>query len=140
MSTKTFEQVQDQVTWMVEEMVADWTRVNPNMLGLDMRVGSFLYVDDECTFIACRTADDRTLQYYGGFEYVDNDYRMELPGYVLYSSEDDRVADHLATLERNKRLEDEENDKGGICPECNGSGEGMHDGSTCSRCGGGGEV
>jgi len=27
-----------------------------------------------------------------------------------------------------------------ICPVCNGSGEGRHDGSTCGRCGGMGEV
>ncbi len=27
-----------------------------------------------------------------------------------------------------------------ICPRCNGSGEGMFDGSTCARCGGGGEI
>ncbi len=25
-----------------------------------------------------------------------------------------------------------------ICPQCNGSGEGMHDGTKCSRCGGSG--
>jgi DnaJ-class molecular chaperone len=27
-----------------------------------------------------------------------------------------------------------------ICSTCNGSGEGMHEGSTCSSCGGSGEV
>ena len=33
---------------------------------------------------------------------------------------------------------DDESDA--ICGTCNGSGEGMYDGSTCSRCGGSGEV
>ena len=28
----------------------------------------------------------------------------------------------------------------GICPSCNGSGEGMYDGSRCDTCGGSGEV
>lgn len=28
----------------------------------------------------------------------------------------------------------------GICPTCNGSGEGMYDGSTCRDCGGIGEL
>ncbi len=28
----------------------------------------------------------------------------------------------------------------GICPQCNGSGEGMYDGSSCDRCNGHGEV
>lgn len=27
-----------------------------------------------------------------------------------------------------------------ICPACNGSGEGMHDGSVCRTCGGRGEI
>ena len=27
-----------------------------------------------------------------------------------------------------------------ICPQCNGSGEGMHDGSICTRCRGSGVV
>lgn len=27
-----------------------------------------------------------------------------------------------------------------ICPECNGSGEGWHDGAVCKRCGGEGEI
>ena len=35
---------------------------------------------------------------------------------------------------------DDDEDEGMICPACNGSGEGMYDGSTCSRCGGYGEI
>jgi hypothetical protein len=30
-------------------------------------------------------------------------------------------------------------DDEGVCPACSGSGEGMHDGSTCATCGGCGE-
>ena len=37
--------------------------------------------------------------------------------------------------ERSEYYEDEEH----ICPACNGSGEGMYDGSTCYKCGGTGE-
>ncbi len=33
-----------------------------------------------------------------------------------------------------------DDDEGGYCPTCNGSGEGMYDGSRCSNCGGSGEV
>jgi len=35
------------------------------------------------------------------------------------------------------RVEDE--DEEGVCSSCNGSGEGMYDGSTCHECGGRGE-
>ena len=31
-------------------------------------------------------------------------------------------------------------EEGNICPTCNGSGEGMADGTWCRRCGGSGEV
>jgi len=33
-----------------------------------------------------------------------------------------------------------ENEGSIYCPTCNGSGEGMYDGSKCSTCGGSGEV
>ena len=33
-----------------------------------------------------------------------------------------------------------DNEEGGYCPQCSGSGEGMYDGSRCSACGGSGEV
>ena len=35
---------------------------------------------------------------------------------------------------------DEESFESVICGECSGSGEGLHDGSTCRHCGGSGEV
>ena len=41
--------------------------------------------------------------------------------------------------EEDKHEPDDDDDDIGICPTCNGSGEGMFDGSTCSDCGGWGE-
>ena len=41
------------------------------------------------------------------------------------------------TKTREPAQEDEHSD-GDICPHCNGSGEGMYDGLTCSACHGGG--
>ena len=32
-----------------------------------------------------------------------------------------------------------EDNEPGLCPNCNGSGEGMHDGTTCTHCKGSGE-
>lgn len=34
----------------------------------------------------------------------------------------------------------EEDDEPGICPQCDGSGEGQHDGTRCTKCNGGGLV
>lgn len=61
-------------------------------IGLDPRCG-VVYVDSES--IAVDKSCDRALQYYGGFEYVDKDKRVELGDYVFYLAEDDRVRDHL---------------------------------------------
>jgi hypothetical protein len=35
------------------------------------------------------------MQYYGGFEYVDKDYRYEMGDYVFYTVDDDRVGGHV---------------------------------------------
>jgi len=73
--------------------------VNDNMdlvpasdLGLDLRCGR-LFVNEDG--IAVSKDSDRSLQYYGGFEYVDKDYRHELGGYVFYTVDDDRVREHV---------------------------------------------
>ena len=36
--------------------------------------------------------------------------------------------------------DEDDDDEYGCCPECNGSGEGMWDGSTCAICKGSGEL
>ena len=73
--------------------------VNDNMdlvpatdLGLDIRCGR-LFVNEDG--IAVSKDSDRSLQYYGGFEYVDKDHRREMGDFVFYSRESSRVADHI---------------------------------------------
>jgi hypothetical protein len=83
--------------------------VNDNMdlvpasdLGLDPRCGR-LFVNDEG--IAVSKDSDRSLQYYGGFEYVDKDYRHELGEFVFYSVDDDRVREHVETFFNEEEVE-----------------------------------
>lgn len=57
--------------------------------GLDPRAAHRLYIGREGIIVS--TAYDRTLQYYGGFEYVDADYRCEIGAYVLYMIDASRV-------------------------------------------------
>lgn len=83
---------------MVEEYVSTMDYVRAERCGLDARCGR-IYVGKEG--IAVNKGSDRTLQYYGGFEYVDPDYRHEQGGYVFYSTGDDRVQEHVeAFLEK----------------------------------------
>lgn len=70
-------------------------QVKAQDLGLDSRAGYRLFVNSECIVVS--DADDRSLQYYGGFEYVDKEYRTALGDWVFYSADDDRVQEHIAT-------------------------------------------
>lgn len=83
--------------------------VNDNMdlvpatdLGLDIRCGR-LFVSDEG--IAVSKDQDRSLQYYGGFEYVDKDYRHELGDFVFYSVDDERVREHVEEFTNQEEVE-----------------------------------
>jgi hypothetical protein len=78
------------------------TRVSADKLGLDIRAGYNLYIDEECIIVDRHY--DRMLQYYGAFEYVDKEFRNEIGDYVIYTNGDDRV---LNCLERYYDMEAE---------------------------------
>ena len=84
----------DEVSRTVECFIDNhMTKTNAEKLGLDSRAGYSLFVNDEC--IAVRSYNDRSLQYYGGFEYIDKEDRKELGEWVFYMSDSSRVSDCL---------------------------------------------
>jgi hypothetical protein len=84
----------DNVTELTDTFVGNMIKVPANQLGLDPRCGK-LFVSPDC--IGVYKGSDRALQYYGGFEYVDIEYRYEFGDYVFYRVEDNRVRDCLDT-------------------------------------------
>lgn len=80
--------------------------VDAEDIGLDSRASYQIYVDE--THIAIPKSDDRTMQYYGGFEYVDREYRSEVGDYVFYSAEDRRVRNHLSRVIDSVKGDDDE--------------------------------
>jgi len=84
----------DEVTELTDNYVGTMEKVPAVKLGLDNRSGS-LFISPDC--IAVYKGNDRALQYYGGFEYVDKEFRHEMGDFVFYSSEDDRIQGHLET-------------------------------------------
>ena len=85
----------DEVTELTDSYVGGNMELVPaNRLGLDIRCGK-VFVSPDC--IAIHKANDRAVQYYGGFEYVDKEFRHEMGDYVFYSAEDGRVSGHLET-------------------------------------------
>ena len=78
----------------VERYVMDhMERTDAKGIGLDPRAGYDLYITKDG--IAVEKDADRTLQYYGGFEYVSKEFRTELGDYVFYGIGDDRVYECL---------------------------------------------
>lgn len=77
--------------------VADMDSVSGRQLGLDPRCGR-AYVNKDCII----TEQPRLLDYYGGFEYVDKDYRIQLGDYTIFLADDDRVKEAIATFYENE--------------------------------------
>lgn len=81
----------DDVNEKLYRRTENMTKVTADKLGLDIRAGYTLYIDEECIIVDKN--NDRMLQYYGGFEYVDKDLRNAIGDYVIYTNGgDDRVA------------------------------------------------
>lgn len=91
-----FEDLFFEMNELIDRYLMGAKEVLPEDLGLDRRAAYRLFVTEEV--IAVIKSNDRSLQYYGGFEYVDKDYRTEIAGWVFYSAEDDRVAGHLSRI------------------------------------------
>ena len=92
----------DSIDDRITAHVAKFQEFTGEDLGLDSRAAYRVYVDADHTCIAVDKRNDRTLQYYGGFEYVDKDFRREMGNWVFYSAEDHLVASALANLEEEK--------------------------------------
>ena len=98
----------DRVNALAEEFIATLTKVTAKDIGLDIRSGYELFVGDDC--IAVSQSRNRSLAYYGGFEYVDSEHRVEIGNYVIYKSESRRVREHINTYKGIVENEDEDED------------------------------
>lgn len=94
--SRALEKVKDlelEIQNILNEAITDSTPVKPEELGLDRRSAQNLWVCDEGIFV--REISDRSLQYYGGFEYVPKDLRHDYGDYIFYSAVDERVWEHI---------------------------------------------
>jgi hypothetical protein len=87
----------EQMTEKARELTAQMVEVKASQLGLDSRSFYGVAYVDESAIVVIKD-QDRSLQYYGGFEYVDKAYRREVGDYVFYLAEDERVREHLDRL------------------------------------------
>jgi hypothetical protein len=87
----------DEVQDMVERQVQGMRRVSATELGLDNRCGR-AYVDENMAYIVVDSGNARSYNYYGGFEYIDDEDKRILGDYVIYMDTSDRVRDALECL------------------------------------------
>lgn len=73
----------------LDEAVHQLPKVRADEIGLDSRCG-MVWVDVEGEAIIVHKSRERTLNYYGGFEYIDSEYVINVGEYVIYR-EHDRV-------------------------------------------------
>ena len=84
----------NEINGKVEELIKEEFReVIAEEVGLDPRSAYQLFINED--FIAVGKVNRRSLDYYGGFEYVDEEHVTVLGDYVFYSSDDERVQGHL---------------------------------------------
>lgn len=83
-------EINEKVEVLIDE---EFRLVKPTDVGLDSRAGYTLFINED--YIAVSKSNRRSLDYYGGFEYVDEEHVTVLGDYVFYSADDERVQGHL---------------------------------------------
>ena len=82
----------------IEDIINDYIRdseaieVSAGAIGLDPRAGNVLVSFQE-RWIAVGIHSNRSIEYYGGFEYVDHENKTVLGSYIFYDDGSDRVND-----------------------------------------------
>lgn len=91
-----FDDITEALSELEDRILSACTPHDPTAAGLDIRCGQ-IYVGED--FIA--STRPQSLDYYGGFEYVEPEYTRVIDSIKIYSIQDERVAGHMAQLEHN---------------------------------------
>ena len=101
----SLQEVLEQIDTIAENYIQNEThKIKAKDTGLDERIG-YIYINDEAIYVP--SSKKGTIDYYGGFEYVDKDYVFNLGRYVGYMREEDRVDGHISEWENKTEAETE---------------------------------
>lgn len=89
-----YDEIMNRADALALEILVTGTRHPAYKLGLDRRCGDLVIGE---SWIA--TGDARILDYYGGFEYVDDSYRVRIGNWTFYARDDGRVDEAISALE-----------------------------------------
>ena len=100
-------ELQEQIEQVVDQYFEDASaqRVSAESVGLDARAG-YVFISTEEGWIASSNA--RSLEYYGGFEYIGIEYRITVGEITFYSNDHDRVADAIEYYEALQEQDDDD--------------------------------
>ena len=115
-------ELQEQIDNLIDQYLedSDAVRVSAEAVGLDHRAG-YVFVSTEEGWIAAVAGNVRSLEYYGGFEYVTD--KLTIGEMTFYSSDSSRVADAIEYYnDVHQRREDAEeqqrrDEKNGLYPD-----------------------
>ena len=87
-------ELQEQIEQMVDQYFEDSgaQRVSAEAVGLDHRAG-YVFISTEEGWIASRNT--RSLEYYGGFEYISEEHKVTVGEITFYSDDHSRVWDAI---------------------------------------------
>ena len=86
------ETLRDQINGVIEAELETGEYME-HLPRLDRRAGYGFWVSPE--WIATQKEQRRSLDYYGGFEYVPSEYVLEVGDYIFYSRDHHRVNDSV---------------------------------------------
>ena len=115
-------ELQEQIECIVDQYFEDASaqRVSAEAVGLDSRAG-YVFISTEEGWIASRNT--RSLEYYGGFEYIGEEYRVVVGEITFYSSDHSRVADAIEYYNDDQQREEDaeeqqrRDEKNGLYPD-----------------------
>lgn len=93
-------QLNEKIDQIIENFIEDANAIELGsngleLVGLDFRCGR-IYVSIEQNFVFSHNA--RSLEYYGGWEYIDSELKTEYGDYTFYDGEASRVARVIETV------------------------------------------
>ena len=92
-------------TQLAEELFSNASRrIKPSELGLDKRTARYIWRGPK--WLALRRSELASAQYYGGLEYVDEEYVLHFGDYMFFSTDDSRIAAHWSRLEDSEEHEE----------------------------------
>jgi hypothetical protein len=100
-------ELQEQIEQVVDQYFEDASaqRVSAESVGLDARAG-YVFISTEEGWIASRNT--RSLDYYGGFEYISEEHKVTVGEITFYSNDHSRVADALEYYEALQEQDDDD--------------------------------